>query len=153
MRTASARADETSVKLRHVNCRCDLADFLPHELGLNLLHIAFLRQPAWQTGRVPPSIRDGVIAQDLGNPRFLFLALRFQVTEGSNVRHSPSRCFGCTLSAVATGNTLSTTHSTNFRGTEEDIGPHRESVSPAFAFATLRESRRKDLFAFRCIPG
>jgi hypothetical protein len=100
------------------------------------MNVAFLGQPAWQTGRVPPSIRDGVIAQHSGNACLLLLALRFHVAEGSDVRHSPSRCFGCTRSAVTTGNTLSTTHSTDFRGTEENIGSHRESVSPAFAFAT-----------------
>ena len=147
VRPTLPRTDEGCVRVGNLHCFCNLANFFSSEQWLNSLNVEFLSQPTRQTSRVPPRIRDGVIAQQSRNTCLLFLTFWLHVAEGSNVRHNPSRFFSCTLSAVATGNTFNTTHSTDFRVPKGDCVTHRESVSPAFALATPSESRRKYLFA------
>jgi len=69
------------------------------------------------------------------------------------LRHVFSGSFDRTHFAIATLHTLRTTNLADLRGTREWFYPQLKLVSSAFAFATLRESGRKNLFILCRIAG
>jgi hypothetical protein len=67
MRAALARTDECGVRLGHLHCFGDLANFFAFEQWLNSLDVTFFGQPARQSFLVPPRIRHGVVADTFGD--------------------------------------------------------------------------------------
>src|SRR5215471_3548308 len=147
MRSASSRPDETGIQLGYLDCHCYLSNLSCFQKGLNPLDVAILRQPAWQTRRVPPSIRDGVIAQQSRKACLFFFTLRLHVAEGSDVRHGPSRCLSCACATVATVDPISATDLTDLRRIRNWFYLQLKYLSSAFALTTLGESRGKNLLS------
>ena len=70
VRAPSARTNERGVGLGDMEGLRNFPDFDCSESRLNRLQVAFLSQPTRQAGRVPPSVRDRVIAELFGNLLF-----------------------------------------------------------------------------------